>query len=136
MFKNILVLGVLIIAPGTTLANNFYLGGDVGGIALQDKLSTVEGTFDMGKFGFIGGGLGGYTYNVMNQLRLSLEGYIDGTSVTPNLIGSSNNVTNVSDRYMGGFVYYQATNFSQMPRLISLLVMFEGILIFQTRTTT
>ncbi len=93
------------LASNVVFANNFYIGADIGAIALQNKLSLLEGVFDGGAFGFVGGGFGGYTYNVTNQWNLGLEGFIDGTAVTINDVvhaGPTVASTTIKDRYNGG----------------------------------
>lgn len=66
--------------------NGIYIGGDIGVANLNDKESTlyVPGSYDKHQFsstGFVGGGMLGYDYSVMDHLKLGVEGFINGTAL-------------------------------------------------------
>ncbi|MDP3704345.1 MAG: outer membrane beta-barrel protein [Legionellaceae bacterium] len=66
--------------------NGFYIGGDIGVANLADKESTLyaPGQYDRHQFsstGFVGGGMIGYDYGVIDRLKLGVEGFMNGTAL-------------------------------------------------------
>lgn len=73
--------------------NGVYIGADLGLMTLFDNViapldvtlpanQLSSTTTPIGHFGITGGGILGYDYSLLQKIKLGIEGYINGTSVT------------------------------------------------------
>ena len=112
-------MGELISLPGY---NGLYLGGDIGFANLIDKQSTlyIPGAYDkhqLSATGFVGGGMLGYDYSLMERIKLGVEGFINGTALnlstqqlyTPHVSYNSNMRYTAGVRLLPGYEFSPAT---------------------------
>jgi len=89
-------------APGWT---NFYIGGFVGGGAVNNNLDVLGGLFEfdgIGGQGFVGGGFVGFNYQISPQFVLGIQGEL----------GVSDLETNISTPILGGISLEAAPQFN------------------------
>ena len=81
MFKKVLLVAAVALST-TAFADGFYAGAGLGGSSLHVKL-TDSGNNHSGNYGstdVVGGLLGGYSFNMANQVNLGVEAFFNGTS--------------------------------------------------------
>lgn len=91
------------------VTNGIYVAGDIGFANMVDseRHVTYPLSHQLGNTGVIGGGYVGYDYGLKDKLRVSIEGFIDGSGINSRLLHTADNTT-----------YKQTVNYNAGIRLL------------------